>query len=916
MKHNYFFIAVIACFISASAFAQTVNKSCRDGQVYLKLKDQAEFSLPEYDEKHQSVYPEIFSMLINQFEIYKIQKAFPHIKSTQFDHTYRISFRQQVRVEELINALQKIGVVEYAEKVSLHRTCLTPNDALLANQYALGKINAYNAWNLHTGTNAVKIAIVDDEVRLDHADLSANRWINPGEIAGNGIDDDNNGYNDDVNGFDVADFDGDPSPPPTATNSFQTHGTHCAGIADAVSNNATGIASIGYGLSLMGVKCNPDTITNTTVIYYAMEGVEYAISAQADVISMSWGGDNYSQTEQNLFNYGYSQGITFVAAAGNDATGDIFFPSGYNHIISVGSTTNMDVKSSFSNFGAWVSVFAPGSNIYSTLAGSNTSYGNQSGTSMACPMVAGLCGLMKSYNPLMTPLQIATCLASTCDNIDAQNPGFVGQLGGGRVNALAALQCVDASANPVAHFSIINPISCNGLVSFIDESDFHPGQWMWYFGDGDSSALQNPTHQYRASNTYTVTLVAINPNGSSTEIQTNVISVSLPAAPTAADSSRCGSGSVSLSASGADTLRWYNVEAGGNRIATGAVFNTPVLSNTTTYYVQSEVPTPLQYAAEPDSALGGGGMFSGNNYHDLIFDAYAPFRLVSVKVYSNAEEDRTITLTKNGNVIASTTVTIPIGMSRVTLNFNVPAGTDFELGCGDITDLYRNNSGVSFPYTIPGLLKLTGTNAGTAFYYYFYDWEIQGPPCVSPRVAVNANILSAPVASFTSSVIANDGNYTDASTGAISWTWDFGDPASGVNNISSQIAPEHIFSSAGDFNVCLTVGSVNGCTDRHCDTTHATTLVGISNVSPVDNISVFPNPVKNILSLDFNSVSAGKKWSIRLTDVLGKTVAEKIINHVPASGKYDWELSSIVSGVYLLQLQNGDQTLIKKIIKE
>ena len=917
MKHNYFFTAVIACLITASTFGQTVNRNYHDGQLYLKLKGTTDFTLPSFDSKHSAEYPEVLSMLISQFEIYSIQKAFPHLKSEKLNRSYKILFHKQDQVEELINALQKIGVVEYAEKVPLYRKCLTPNDVLIGNQYALGKINAYNAWNLSTGSHATKLAIVDDEVRLDHEDLTANRWVNPGEIPGNGLDDDSNGYVDDVNGFDVADGDGDPSPPPTVTNAFQTHGTHCSGIADAVSNNTTGIASIGYGLSLMGVKCNPDTITDPEVIYYAMEGVEYAIDAQADIVSMSWGGDGYSITEQNLFNIGHDLGITFVAAAGNNSTGDIFFPAGYNHIISVGATTNTDAIAGFSNFGAWVSVFAPGNNIYSTLAGTNSSYGNLSGTSMATPMVAGLCGLMKSYNPAMTPDQITSCLVNTCDNIDALNPAYVGQLGGGRINAFAALQCVDASAIPVARFSSVNAISCNGIVSFTDESGYHPDQWKWYFGDGDSSLLQNPTHQYLVSNNYTVTLIASNSNGSNTSIQTNYVSVSLPAAPAAIDTSICGSGSAPLSVTGTDTLKWFDAAVGGNLVATGTVFNTPVLSGTTTYYVQSEVATPLQYGAATDSTFGAGSVFTGAAYHDIIFDSYAPFRLLSVKVYASVAGNRTIALSRNGMVLDSVVVNIPAGESRVTLNFNIPVANNLELGCNGTANLFRNTSGASFPYVIAGLLKLTGTNAGTARYYYFYDWEIQGPPCISPRVPVVANVLSSPVASFTNpAIIANDASYIDASTGAVSWIWDFGDPASGANNISLLPDPEHIFTSSGVFDVCLSVTGSNGCTDRFCDSTHITTVTGISQLNTEDNISVFPNPVKNILSLDFNSVSAGKKWSVRLTDVLGKVIAEKIINHVPSSGKYDWEITTVVPGIYLLQLQNDDRTLIKKIIKE
>ena len=183
-------------------------------------------------------------------------------------------------------------------------------------------------------------------------------------------------------------------------------------------------------------------------------------------------------------------GITFVAAAGNDNTSQVFYPAGYNYVISVASTTSSDSKSSFSNYGTWIDIAAPGSSIYSTIP--NNTYGTQSGTSMACPLVAGLCGLLKSYNPALTPDEIENCLDQSADNIDAQNPSYVGDLGAGRINALGALQCTNPTNPPVVQFmSDANGPQCTGAtVQFMDQSLYNPTSWSWSFPGGSPAHRQ------------------------------------------------------------------------------------------------------------------------------------------------------------------------------------------------------------------------------------------------------------------------------------------------------------------------------------------------------------------------------------------------------------------------------------------
>jgi serine protease len=171
---------------------------------------------------------------------------------------------------------------------------------------------------------------------------------------------------------------------------------------------------------------------------------------------MSWGGGGWSATYQTLFNIAKAKGIICVAAAGNSNTSTPMYPASYNHVISVAASANNDSRASFSNYGSTIDVTAPGVGIPSCLAGATNAYGNLSGTSMASPLVAGLCALMKCYNPMPAD-SIEACLKRTCDNINAQNPSFIGQLGAGRINAFQALQCL--TKKPKSDFIALGYVS-------------------------------------------------------------------------------------------------------------------------------------------------------------------------------------------------------------------------------------------------------------------------------------------------------------------------------------------------------------------------------------------------------------------------------------------------------------------------
>jgi hypothetical protein len=422
----------------------------------------------------------------------------------------------------------------------------------------------------------VKVAVVDNAVKISHPDLAPSIYNNPGEIPSNGLDDDNNGYVDDVNGWDAADNDNDPEPP---ANSLATqyglfdHGSHCSGIVSAATNNSTGIAAIGNGVKIIPVKATSDNNIIPIGLNNGAGGIDYAISAGADVISLSWGGTAQDQTVTNFVNVALGQGIIVVAAAGNSGNQQTNYPAANAGVISVGAITYNDEMAGFSNHGTWVDVIAPGDSIWSCVATSSL-YGYQSGTSMACPMVAGLCALMLSYDSTYNAGQIENCLKAGCENIDMENPSFVGLMGSGRINALRSLTCMNPSLGPIASYhTSSSAATCEGgAMNYFDQS-INGDSLFWTFPGGTPSADSSaaPSITYSSAGTYPVTLIATNAFGSDT-ITGSITVYAAPAASFTMSSDTVyivqgGQLSVSSTSSNSTSFAW---SWGDNTTGTGA----------------------------------------------------------------------------------------------------------------------------------------------------------------------------------------------------------------------------------------------------------------------------------------------------------------------------------------------------------
>ncbi|MFN3918525.1 MAG: S8 family serine peptidase [Flavobacteriales bacterium] len=532
-------LSIVAVGFTAIGTAQTVYDNCQDGKIWFKIKDdyvmQKNMTMKGQEDRRSEMQKALDELpflanVISGFQVTNVSAPFAHFKAPKLKITYQIDFSDYQKVDEIIRVLQNHPAIEYAERVPLDKKTFTPNDpAYPAQQWGLTRIQASLAWAQSLGSANIVIAVVDDAVDIDHPDLMPIRWVNTGEIPGNGIDDDGNGYIDDVHGANVATStpsqQGNPRPG-TPLSSFD-HGTHVAGIACAATNNGIGIASIGAGVRLMSVRAanTSGSLTST------LQGVLYAIENGANVINMSYGSSFFSATYQNAITFGHNQGVVMVAACGNNNVNTLFYPAGYANVISVAASQGTDAKASFSNYDngtGWVDLCAPGTSIYSTIPVGLGSYGNKQGTSMASPLVAGLCGLMLSMNPSLTPADVENCLKTTCDPATG---AFAPNLGAGRINANNAMACVAATLNwaPQADFvANITTITAGGSVNFTNLSIYNPTSYSWTFTGGTpaTSTAVNPQNiVYNTPGTYAVSLTATNANGSDTETKTAYITV-------------------------------------------------------------------------------------------------------------------------------------------------------------------------------------------------------------------------------------------------------------------------------------------------------------------------------------------------------------------------------------------------------
>ncbi|WP_020589442.1 S8 family serine peptidase [Desulfobacter curvatus] len=340
-------------------------------------------------------------------------------------------------LEQVKKALSNNPNIHFVEENFIAEAGYVPNDERYPSQWHLPTIEAPGAWDLTTGSPSTPIAIIDSGVDPTHPDLAGNLIT---------------GYNFLDNNTDTQDVLG--------------HGTAVAGSAAAMTDNVTGVAGVAGDSPIM-----PLVVLNANdyATYYDIaRAINYAADQGVRVMNISIGGSSYSSTLQNAVNYAWDKGAVIVACAHNYSTDTPYYPAACTNVVAVSATTSSDTLASFSNYGNWIDISAPGSYILTTTRGGG--YGNWNGTSFSSPITAGVAALILSANPSLTNAQVVEILTQNAD--DLGSTGFDNYFGYGRVNALqsilAALAAVpdgDTIDPSVAITSPQNDTTVNGSLT-------------------------------------------------------------------------------------------------------------------------------------------------------------------------------------------------------------------------------------------------------------------------------------------------------------------------------------------------------------------------------------------------------------------------------------------------------------------
>ena len=348
----------------------------------------------------------------------------------------------------------------------------TPNDPQFDSLWGLhntgqtggasdADIDAPAAWDRTTGSSDVVVFVIDTGGDYTHEDLQGNRWTNPGEIQGNGVDDDGNGYVDDVYGIDTANGDSDPM-------DNDGHGTHVSGTIGAVGDNNTGVTGVNWNVQIGWCKFLDGGGTTADAVecldYIRDLKVNHGVNVVAT--NNSWGGGGFSQSLLDAIRQHRKDGILFTAAAGNAGTdndANPFYPAAHRaaNLLAVASTDDADALSGFSNYGhRTVDLGAPGTAILSTTPADT--YSEYSGTSMATPHVTGVTALLKAQDPSRDWRDIRNLILSGGDDIASMDGTTATSH---RLNANGSLGCTSAPTEAIRRpISEILTIGPNGSV--------------------------------------------------------------------------------------------------------------------------------------------------------------------------------------------------------------------------------------------------------------------------------------------------------------------------------------------------------------------------------------------------------------------------------------------------------------------
>jgi Zn-dependent metalloprotease len=427
---------------------------------------------------------------------------------------------------------------------------------------------------------------------------------------------------------------------------------------------------------------------------------------------------------------------------------------------------------------------------------------------------------------------------------------------------------------------------------------------VWNFGDATTSTAFSPSHTYMNPGLYNVSLSVNSSCGADSVLQSSYININPPVAPTSTDVNSCSPSSFTLTASGSGTLNWFNTPTGGSPIATGTTYTTPLLNSTTTYYVDNEVAQPPGNVGPPSYNFGTGSFHNNSSTQYEIFTVYQNCTLATIDVNAGSSGNKTFTLWDgNGVQLSQYVVNVP-STGVHTLNINIPLtpGT-YRLG-GTMMNLYRNNSGPSYPYSLAGVIDITGSSNGSGFYYYAYNWGITLQPCTSARTPVVCSIGNTSVTFSTAA-------YDTVCTNLNAFTLTGGSPAGGTYSGPGVTGGVFDPAAAGQGLQTITYSQtdINGCTGTSTATIWVDVCTGINPADATMEISVYPNPANEFLTVELQLNSA-QVVEMNLVNLLGETVYASKTNQPPGKPRVNINTASFAKGIYLLQVktESGIQT--------
>jgi len=786
-------------------------------------------------------------------------------------------------LDEVVAAYSALPQVERVEKIGIHTVYATPNDTYYDNPppefpydqwhyWDTYGIEADQAWDMETGDQTVLVGDLDIGTMYDHGDLggsnppgpndnstNGNIWINTNETPGNGIDDDGNGYVDDILGWDFVErtdwysyacididcggADNDPS-------DGDGHGTHTAGTIAAISNNGYCVAGVagGFGDGTYsgggnGVKVVPCRIgyvldywiygaTGVVIMDYVAEAMYYmgdlkAAGWNVAAINCSFGTTN-SGGLGAACDYLISQDVVVCVAAGNSSSSTADYLGSRGDCLDVGATDVNGDPASFTNYGSWVDIAAPGVEILSTItdpADPGVDYiAAMDGTSMSCPHVAGVVGLLESYNPTLSATDKINIITDPA-NTKPYNGSL--DLGAGIVDAYKCLQAAGGGCDLAADFSGSPTTGCAGMtVNFTDLSTgTNIDGWSWTFGDGGTSTAQNPSYTYNTAGTYTVSLTVSSSSQGCNDTQTKTGYITVNPFPVADFSGSPTTGTEPLTVNFTD----LSTDATGWSWDFGDGVGTSTAQNPSYTYNSAGTYTVTLTASNA----------CGSDQEVKVDYITVDPCLVPVADF----------------VGSPTSGEVPLQVSFTDQSTNNPTSWSWDFGDGIGTSTQQNPS---YTYNDAGTYTVTLTASNS---------------CGSDQVVKTDYITvtcTAPVADFSGTPTTGDApltvDFTDLSTGATSWSWDFGD---GVGT-STQQNPSYTYNDAGTYTVTLT--ATNSCGS---DQVIKTDYITVTCTAPVADFSGTPTTGYAPLTVDFTDLSTNAtSWSWDFGDGVGTSTQQ------------------------------------------